>query len=287
MPRRSLSFTYPLLLGANKLRQSLPFVGPKLRVLMYHDVTPCEMSQLSSTIIWLKKNWEFLSPFQFEQVMQGHQRLLHDSLLLTFDDGFFSNLAVAETILNPLRIKAIFFVIPDFVDKVHQDQSRKFIVERLKLEIDSRAPLNHFKNMSWSDLSQLLENGHVIGAHSMSHEPLGDGTSYDILSREIIETADRLESKLGTQIRHFAFPFGNFYSLSKRAFEVAMSRYMFIHSGIRGNNTPGSALRMIRRDALKPTDKRSVVGALLLGGADFRYRQYNRVLDDWALNRTC
>ena len=284
---RLLELGYPLIHFANSIQELTSKSIPRLRVLMYHDINPSDMKSLATHLLWLKESWDFLSPFQFEQVMQGHQRLLRNSLLLTFDDGFLSNLTVAVTILNPLRIKAIFFVIPDFIDKIEQDQSRKFIVERLRVDLESRAPLDHFKNMSWSDLSQLLENGHVIGAHSMSHESLGDGTPHNILGREIIEAADRLESKLGTQIRHFAFPFGNFNSLSKQAFEVAMSRYRFIYSGIRGDNIPGSALRMIRRDALKPTDKRSLVGALLLGGADFRYRRYTQVLDDWALNRTC
>ena len=284
---RLLEIGYPFINFTNSIRDLTCSSAPRLRVLMYHDINPRDMKLLTTTIAWLKKSWNFLSPLEFEQVMHGRQKLSQNSLLLTFDDGFFSNLAVARNILNPLEIKAIFFVIPDFVDKIQQDQSRTFIEKRLRLELDTAASINHLKNMHWGDLRQLLDHGHVIGAHSMSHESLGNVTSRNVLTREIIEAADRLESELRTEIKHFAFPFGNFYSFSKQALEVARSRYLFIHSGIRGNNIPGSVPRTIRRDALNPADKRSLVGSFLLGGADFRYRRYNQVLDDWMLHQPC
>ena len=277
----------PALRFTNRVSCLMGICRPRLRVLMYHNVLSSEKNQFESTLRYLSRQWNFITPLQFEEVMQGRRKIDKNSLLLTFDDGFRSNLLIAADILSSLKIKALFFVIPDFVEKIGQDQVREFIVNRLKLKLYPRDPVDQFSNMDWSDLGRLLENGHAIGAHSMSHEPLGDGASDDILDREIIKAADRLESKLGTQIRHFAFPFGNFDSFDTRALEIAMSRYSFIHSGIRGNNIPGSFPRTIRRDALKPADKESLVGALLLGGADLRYRHFNRLLDDWMLERTC
>jgi hypothetical protein len=85
-------------------------------------------------------------------------------------------------------------------------------------------------------------------------------------------------------VRHFAFPFGDFASFSMPAMRLAMTRFDFIYSGLRGNNCPDSMPCSIKRDSLKPDDPKSMVGAFLLGAGDFRYRRLNRILDSWIMS---
>lgn len=49
-------------------------------------------------------------------MLAGDETINGRNLLLSFDDGFASNRDVAEKILNPLDIKALFFVVSDFVN---------------------------------------------------------------------------------------------------------------------------------------------------------------------------
>jgi peptidoglycan/xylan/chitin deacetylase (PgdA/CDA1 family) len=284
MLRHFLPLTYPAYLTSRTLLRAMGVQGPKLRVLLYHDVAPGELETFSATLRWLQKSWDFLAPLEFEEVMQGRRTLARDSLLLTFDDGFASNRIVAEQVLQPLGIHAIFFVVADFIEQSDSAGARNFIYKRLKVSVSPALVPAHLENMGWKDLYRLLELGHSIGAHTTSHERLTDNIDPGLMHREIIGAADWLESELSTRVRHFAFPFGDFDSFSMPAMRLAMTRFDFIHSGLRGDNHPGSMPCTIRRDSLKPDDSKSLVGAFLLGASDFRYRRLNGILDSWVLS---
>lgn len=283
MLRHFLPLGYPAYFTSRALLRAMGIQTPQLRVLLYHDVAPGELESFSATLRWLQKSWDFLAPLEFEEVMQGRRTLARDSLLLTFDDGFASNRIVAEQVLRPLDIHAIFFVVTDFIEQSDSAGIRNFIYKRLKVGVSPELVPLHLENMGWKDLYRLLELGHTIGAHSASHERLRENVDPEIMHREIIGAAERLESELSTPVRHFAFPFGDFDSFSIRAMRLAMTRFDFIHSGLRGNNHPGNMPCTIRRDSLKPADSKLLVGAFLLGASDFRYRGYNKVFDLWAL----
>ena len=49
-------------------------------------------------------------------MISGSEPIQGNNLLITFDDGLISNRIVAEKVLNPLGINAIFFVVTDFID---------------------------------------------------------------------------------------------------------------------------------------------------------------------------
>jgi peptidoglycan/xylan/chitin deacetylase (PgdA/CDA1 family) len=285
MLRHFLPLAYPAFLATRALLRAIGVKAPQLRVLLYHDVAPGELETFAETLRWLQKSWDFLAPSEFEEIMQGRRALARDSLLLTFDDGFASNRIVTERVLQPLGIHAIFFVVPAFIDQPDSASARAFICERLRAGISPALMPAHWKNMSWEDLSCLLELGQSIGAHTTSHERLTGDIDTGVMHSEIIGAADKLESKLSIRVRHFAFPFGDFASFSEPAMRLAMRRFDFIHSGLRGNNRPGSSPCTIRRESLKPGDRKSLVGAFLQGASDFRYRRLNEVLDQWALPR--
>ncbi len=49
--------------------------------------------------------------------------------ILTFDDGFATNRRIADEILNPMGIQALFFVASAFVDLGERDDYRAFIAQ--------------------------------------------------------------------------------------------------------------------------------------------------------------
>ena len=86
-----------------------------LRVIAYHDIPHNQKESLIVQLNWIKTQWNILSPAQFESMILGDEPIIGDNILITFDDGFMSNRIVADEILKPMGIKAIFFVVSDFV----------------------------------------------------------------------------------------------------------------------------------------------------------------------------
>lgn len=252
-----------------------------LRVVMYHDLAPQENNRFASQLRWLSKSWRFLSPKLFVAMMRGDEPIRGRNLLVTFDDGFASNRWAAETILNQLGIKALFFVPSDFIELDDPEKQRIFMGKNVWPGTAPTTLARHLRSMNWDDLSYLLEEGHSIGAHTKSHARLSELKSETDLVDEIIGSGDQLESKLGVNIRHFAFPFGNLASFSPEALEVSRRRFEFIYSGIRGDNLKNTPTWAIRRDAISCSDSLSLIGALLEGGADFLYKRDVKTLEFW------
>ena len=215
--------------------------------------------------------------------MNGDEPIRGRNLLLSFDDGFISNRTVADTVLKPLGIHALFFVITDFIDLEDVESRREFIVRQLRPGTEPAIIPDHWKNMSWDDLGALLESGHTIGAHSRSHSRLSEMKDETGLIAEIIGSGERLEHDLGIRVQHFAFPFGNLASLSSTALAVAQRHFPFIHSGLRGDNATGASPWAVRRDSISPCDSFSRLGALLEGAVDFRYAGDAAKLAAWGV----
>ena len=253
-----------------------------LRVLLYHDIAPQEHVYFERQLGWLSRHWTFISPENFAAVINGEATIQNNSLLLTFDDGFASNLTVTQNILNPMGIQALFFVISDLVAIEDHEEALQFIVSHVLPDTTKYNLPNYLDNMKWSDLEALLEQGHTIGAHTRTHARLSEITTSSGLADEIVSSADSLENHLGIHIEHFAYTFGDLASFSSQALRVAKQRFRYVYSGLRGNNSVGTSSFAIRRDSLKPSDSHALVGALLEGGADFLYRLSLNHLEDWA-----
>jgi peptidoglycan/xylan/chitin deacetylase (PgdA/CDA1 family) len=248
--------------------------------LLYHDIAPTDKEQFSYQLRWLSRFWRFISPKECSAMLSGDLPVEEDSLLLTFDDGFYSNRQIAETVLNPLGIKALFFIISQFSLLSDSAAQRDFISRNIYPNLALENIPAHWKNMDISDLTYLLETGHTIGAHTASHARLSK-IPQESLVGEIVSSADILERQLGCKIRHFAYTFGDLDSFSPSALKVARSRFDFIHTGLRGYNTSSTPPWAIRRDSLDPKDTFSLVGAFLEGGADIMYRSDLATFESW------
>ena len=279
----AVATTYPALNLYRKLKNIAGFKKEaRLRVLLYHDIASEDQVAFERQLNWLSQRWSFISPDYFTEVLNGETAIQKDSLLLTFDDGFASNRKVVEEVLNPMGIKALFFIISDFVDIEDYEESRQFIVKHIYPGKSLDNLPKQLKNMSWEDIEALLDHGHTIGAHTKSHARLSEIKTSCGLFDEIVSSADRLENQLGISIEHFAYTFGDYASLSSQALNVAKQRFRYIYSGLRGDNADMTSTFAIRRDALKPTDPNKLLGFFLEGGADLLYKRSRKILDQWA-----
>jgi len=282
---RALASLYPLFRCKSKLTDWMSFGKPRLRVLLYHDIAPWEMDHFSAQLQWLAKRWTFLSPVQFEAIITGNMPLRSDSVLLTFDDGFKSNHQVARDVLNPMGIHALFFIVPHFAAINSPRDAREFIVKHIyPNRLLTNIP-DHWTNMTWHDIQDLVHQGHTIGSHTLTHARLSEINDPEHLEYEIMQSANLLEDYLGMQVDHFAYTFGDVASFSHDALRIALRRFKFIYSGLRGvNNCALGIQSVIRRDSVSASDSLFLLGSFLEGTADFHYRHSCARIDQWGNN---
>ena len=144
----------------------------------------------------------------------------HECLVaFTFDDGFEECYTKIKPILDEYNLKAGFFINPNFIngDENYQDNFKKHIV------FTNKAPMN------WSQIENLLKNGHIIGSHTMDHHNLNSNKT-DFLNYQIIESKRYLEIKLNYKCEYFAFPFGTLNHVSNKGIDIAKKHYKYIFS---------------------------------------------------------
>ncbi len=272
-----LSFPYGLLKSARNIALARP--KSELRVLLYHDIPKDAYSNFAKQLDFISKRWGFITPAEFESFLEGKTAFMGKKVLLTFDDGFYSNFEVERLFLRPRNIKAIFFVAKEFIECDSIKDGGIFIKEKLKAPIST--PTYHRYNMGVSDLERLIKLGHSVGHHTSSHAKLSKITSLKQLRFEIIESGNELSKMLGVKIQHFAYPFGSLESVNANVLDLILSEYRYVHTGIRKNNSFSRHPRLIGRDAINGFEDCQLVNAYLSGVADFRYAKDFARLGSW------
>jgi len=245
-----------------------------LKILIYHDIPYQDFDKFEAQIKYIASRYGFVRPDDLEKILTGKMKYVGTRVLLTFDDGFKSNILLAEKFLDPLGIKAVFFIPPGFINAKNRDEQRTFIAKniyknRFKLEEipDDMAP------MVWQDLERLLDQGHTIGAHTINHRRLTEIESEDNLRHEIVECGDILQKKLGVDVDHFSFPFGNIESIDLKAMNIIRERYKYCYSGIRGNNSANTNSYAILRDPVSVDDPSTYFRFIFEDGLGLMYRK--------------
>jgi len=250
-----------------------------LKILIYHDIPYRDFDKFEAQIKFIARQYGFVSPDDLQKILNGQVEYTGVRVLLTFDDGFKSNALLAEKVLDPLGIKAIFFIPVGFINMQKRDGEKPFIAENIynnHIVIenipDEMAPMN------WQDLKGLLSHGHTIGAHTINHRRLSRIKSENELRREITESGNMLQEKLGVSINHFSFPFGDIDSIDQRAMRIIRERYKYCYSGIRGNNHMGSSPFAILRDLVSVDDPLSYFQFVINNGLELLYKKKALVL---------
>jgi peptidoglycan/xylan/chitin deacetylase (PgdA/CDA1 family) len=285
-----LSKASPLLNEGRKIAINTNIISnDRLRVLTFHDIPPNQLLEFEAQLSHLRKEWLIISPEKFENMITGKDPINGSNLLITFDDGLISNRVVAEKVLNPMGIKAIFFIISDFASIDNHDEARQFISERIMPNSNIEDIPENWSNMQWSDLAALIEQGHTIGSHSRKHARLSEVITMEEINNEIVQSADYINLKLGSVVEHFAYPFGDLASINKAALTIASNKFKYLHTGMRGNNKKSLNHKSIRRDSTSTQNKHNeysifenrLLDTFLMGAADFQYKKSLQEIDSW------
>ena len=111
-----------------------------------------------------------------------------NSVVITFDDGFVTDHEVAYPLLEAHGFPATFFVC------------------LLNIKSESR----------WPELRQMLDSGHEVGSHTITHRYLSDLSAPE-LERELDASKRIIEDKTGRRVRYLAPPGGRYNAAVTRA----------------------------------------------------------------------
>lgn len=173
----------------------------KIPVLLYHNFvsnvpdkdpdnfnyinTPQSFEENIKTI--LENGYTIISMKELNDANDFKFNLPSKPILITFDDGYYSNYEYIYPILKKYNVKASIFVVTDKVGK----------------EIDG------IKYLGWNECLEMQESGFVeIYSHSKRHL-FYDKLSVRKIRDDVVESYKIIENELGNKdLKVFAYPYG-------------------------------------------------------------------------------
>jgi len=167
-------------------------------------------------------------------------------LILTFDDGFLSDYEIVFPILKTKGIKATFFI------------------NERNIGLPGYLELSHLKEMA--------KDGMEIGSHGLTHRYLITMDKIEVI-REIEESKEKLEQKIGVEVKSFA-PVGGHYKnwMKIIAYEKG---YNVFATMIPGKTKGGGDFIIFRRNQIKCSHNIKYVFKLI--NSDYRTLLLNRL----------
>jgi peptidoglycan/xylan/chitin deacetylase (PgdA/CDA1 family) len=151
--------------------------------------------------------WRTLSLEAVADYLARGERIPPRHFAITFDDGYVDTFTHAWPILRRFGFTATVFVVAGRVgQRSVWDGDKPWV-----------APL-----MSWEQVAESMRMGFSVGSHTMTHPHLGQ-IPLDDARRELVASRRIHEERLGTPIRTFCYPHGDWTDAVVR--EVAAAGY--------------------------------------------------------------
>ena len=173
----------------------------KIPILLYHDFVttvpdsdPDNFNYINTPQsfeenikVLLENGYTFISFKELNDANNGKIELPEKPILVSMDDGYYSNYEYIFPILKKYKVKASIFIVTDKVGK----------------EIDGK------KYLSWEQCIEMQDSGLVeIFSHSKRHV-FYDRLPVRMISDDVIEYYKIIEEKLGDKnLKVFAYPYG-------------------------------------------------------------------------------
>jgi peptidoglycan/xylan/chitin deacetylase (PgdA/CDA1 family) len=227
-----------------------------VRVAMTHFVPEADLDQFDRIVRFLSRERKAITPDRFfrHYAVGSPEPIDAPSVLFTFDDGLLSSFRAAQQVLNPLGVKAIFFVPTAILELRTHAEMREFAHARVYF---GNAPSNgmrpeQYETMNVEHLRELHEQGHRILPHTHSHPRARDIATSEDAARELVGPKAILEDLLQSPVDGFALPVGTPGSVSVYAYRQIASVYSVCLTSLGGTNTLQTDRLFIRRDSIHP-----------------------------------
>jgi peptidoglycan/xylan/chitin deacetylase (PgdA/CDA1 family) len=134
-------------------------------------------------------------------------------IVITFDDGYRNNYTEAFPILQEYGYSATIFLTTQHCGRTNNWPGQHSSIPPLPI-------------LSWDEIREMTGHGMDFGAHTRSHPDLTE-VDADTALREIIESKEEMETRMGRPVELFSYPFGRFNEevkgMVKAAFTGAIS----------------------------------------------------------------
>jgi peptidoglycan/xylan/chitin deacetylase (PgdA/CDA1 family) len=226
----------------------------RLSILMYHQVgrfapmrahraNYCDAGRFSRQM-WMLAHGGF-NVIDLELALaglRGERQLPPRAVVLTFDDAYAGFIDHALPALRKHGFPATVYAISGWLGK----QMRWANPSPGRAEPDL---------MSADDLRRIQAEGIMIGSHGATHRKLAE-LSIDEQRRELLESREELEDRLGAPVEHLCYPFGSFDRHSVHL--AAEAGYRSATTCLRGSATSADHRLVLPRKAISFGD--SLVG---------------------------
>ncbi len=193
-------------------------------ILTYHNFTTEEGDSYKINITNFEKQMDYLATYNYSvislsELLTGLRagQLPPKPVVITIDDGFKSTFTLAYPVLKKYNFPATLFLYTDFIER------------------------NSY-SLTWGEIREMNKNNIEIGSHTLSHCNLlryKENESYDSyisrMKKEIFLSKEILESKIGNNVKFFAYPYGIYSPIIKNL--VIQAGYEGILNANSMNNT--------------------------------------------------
>jgi peptidoglycan/xylan/chitin deacetylase (PgdA/CDA1 family) len=177
----------------------------RVQFLYIHHIFKDEEAALKKLLAKLSKQHTFISYTEaVNRILTGTVDKPYISV--SSDDGLKNNLGAAA-ILAEYGISGCFFICPPMINESNYEKIREFSANRLHL------PPVEF--LTWNDVEKLLQQGHEIGGHTMSHPNLAK-CDQSQFAYEIGNCYTEIVKHCGG-VKHFAYPYGRYFHFTENA----------------------------------------------------------------------
>jgi peptidoglycan/xylan/chitin deacetylase (PgdA/CDA1 family) len=230
--------------------------GPAIRILYYHSISDAPMRSSVSPEAFAaqleflgRRGYSFLSMSAAVDALASPAALPERAIVVTLDDGFRDNYDEALPTLVRLGVPATVFLTAGYIGGDHLPTlTRTAFVPR---------PL------SWEQVGEMQAAGIEFGSHTVTH-PMLTQVPADQARRELSDSKRMIEDRLGTAVRLFCYPRGDFDEGVKRLVrEAGYGAACTTLPGVNDRRTDRFALRrtyVSRRDTPAEFAKRVAGG---------------------------
>jgi peptidoglycan/xylan/chitin deacetylase (PgdA/CDA1 family) len=219
----------------------------ELLVLNYHGTQKKYLASFEKQLDLLQKHFEFVSPEYLDHHYSGKADTGKPKVLITFDDGIKNNIHAAK-ILAKRGIKALFLILPGFVD-CPENKQHDYFITNIRPIINTA--IDHLPEdttaLSWQELQQILAMGHSLGSHSYTHTLVTGKFSREELENEIIASKKRIIVMAGTAVNSFCGPNNSLLSCGKMEMQLIKQEYRYFLSTFPGSNAENKDPLFVKR----------------------------------------
>jgi peptidoglycan/xylan/chitin deacetylase (PgdA/CDA1 family) len=158
-----------------------------------HQYVPPENFAAQMKHLW-QHGYQTLTLSELGYALHNGVKLPRRSVVITFDDGHHDNYEHAFPILERYGLKAIIFIVADFIGRKAEWQSRETLTETL---------------LSWQEILEMQKRRITFASHTCTH-PMLNKIPIDQARYEIAVSRDKLEQGLGAPVESFCYPYGEY-----------------------------------------------------------------------------